>query len=67
MKNPDSRFYLPVYPKYGQAGSNGDIWFINQSMGKYKLGQSAAVIGQKGEPTGRHTNHSGRKTCITNC
>jgi len=64
LKNPDSPFYLSDYPKYGHAGSNGDIWFINQSMGKNKLSQSDTVMEQKGELTSRHTNHSGRKTCI---
>ena len=65
MNAPDSRFYLAINPHLGKTGRNGDAWFVAAPMGKNKLGQIAKVMAEKAGLQGRHTNHSGRKTCIT--
>ncbi|XP_060568158.1 uncharacterized protein LOC132726805 [Ruditapes philippinarum] len=63
MKTPDSRFYVGLNPNY-KPGS--DIsWFMNSAMGKNKLGTIAKVMSEKAKLPGRHTNHSGRKTTVT--
>jgi len=65
MNAPDSRFYLAINPHLGKTGRNGDAWFVAAPMCTNKLGQKAKVMAEKAGLQGRHTNHSGRKTCIT--
>lgn len=62
---PDSRFYLQPNPFYGQGGKKGEAWFINSGMGKNTLGEIAKRMSEEAGFSARHTNHSGRKTCIT--
>jgi len=62
MNELDSRFYLAINPHLGKTRRNGDAWFVATPMDKNKLGQIATVMAEK---AGRHTKHSGRKTCIT--
>jgi len=65
MCAPDSRFYVAVNPKYGKGGALSEVWFINQQMGKNKLGSIAKTMSEDAGFTARHVNHSGRKTCVT--
>jgi hypothetical protein len=62
---PDSRFYLQPNPFHGQDGKKGEAWFINSGMGKNTLGEIAKRMSEDAGFSARHTNHSGRKTCIT--
>lgn len=63
MKDPDSKFYLSINRNYGKTS---DVWYSSQPMGKNTLGTLAKTMSDKAGFTARHTNHSGRKTSITN-
>ncbi|XP_052257027.1 uncharacterized protein LOC127862097 [Dreissena polymorpha] len=59
---PDSRFYLR--PNY-KAQSDGGCWFVGQPIRKNTLCQIAKTMSASAGFTGRHVNHSGRKTLVT--
>ena len=62
---PNAKFYICKNPFYGKPQKNGNTWFIKQSMGVNHIGQLAKTMSEKAGLSGNHTNHSGRKTCIT--
>jgi hypothetical protein len=60
--DPESRFYLQVNI-YWQTKGN---WFNTCPMGKDFRGSIAKVLSESADFSGKHTNHSGRKTFISN-
>jgi integrase len=60
--DPESRFYLQVN-RYWQTKGN---WFNTCPMGKDSLGTIAKALSESADFSGKHTNHSGRKTFISN-
>jgi hypothetical protein len=66
MKTPESRFSLCVNPMFGKATPTGHKWFLDVPIGKNSLGSIAKKMSEKANFSARHTNHSGRKTSITN-
>lgn len=66
MSAPETRFYVALNPNFGKGTESNDLWFINQNLGKNKLGQLAKTMSEQAGFQARHVNHSARKTCITN-
>ena len=64
MARKESPFYLAV----NNMATNFDIhkWYKNAPLGKNKLGMLLRHITSEGELKGRFTNHTARKTGITN-
>jgi hypothetical protein len=65
-KTPESRFYLCANPKFGKSCPSGNRWFLDIPIGKNSLGSIAKRMSEQANFSARHTNHSGRKTSITN-
>jgi hypothetical protein len=63
---PTSKFYLSVNPQYGRKTPKRDMWFISLPMGKNTLGCIAKKMSEQAEFKTKHTNHSARKTSISN-
>jgi len=63
-QDPESRFYLTVN-RYWDKKPDAS-WFTAAPMGKDTLGNIAKVLSEKAGFSAKHSNHSGRKTFITN-
>ena len=63
MRDSISRFYLSLNKNYGETS---DQWYSSQPMGKNTLSSLARTMSTKAGFSARHTNHSARKTSITN-
>ncbi|XP_052773006.1 uncharacterized protein LOC128211916 [Mya arenaria] len=66
MSAPETRFYVALNPNFGKGTESNDLWFINQNLGKNKLGQLAKTMSEQAGFQAMHVNHSARKTCISN-
>ncbi|XP_045200507.2 uncharacterized protein KIAA1958-like [Mercenaria mercenaria] len=66
MCSPDSKFYLSLNPNFGKECATGHLWYISAPMGKNKLGCIAKTMSKEANFHSRHSNHSGRKTTISN-
>ena len=60
MRNPEDPFYLATI-----SNPVSQIWFKQQPLGKNSLGTFMKKMCKAAEITGRHTNHSARRTMIT--
>lgn len=65
MRDATSRFYICKNPVYGSDKPTGSLWYISIPMGKNPIGKFAKVMSTKAGLSGKHTNHSGRKTCVS--
>ena len=63
-QDPESRFYLTLN-RYWDKKPDAS-WFTAAPMGKDTLGNLANVLSEKAGFSVKHSNHSGRKTFITN-
>ena len=61
MNTPDSPFYLSI-----NYTPSTEVWFKNNPMGQNKLANVVKTMCSKAGIAGKKTNHSMRKTAITN-
>ena len=61
---PSARMYLQPLRK--KSTKEDDVWYSLQALGKNKLGSIIKTMYKEAGLTGRHTNHSARRTMISN-
>jgi len=62
MKKPDAPFFLAV--NHSRAPDN-PVWYSRAALGKYKIGEFLTKAAKNAGLPGNLTNHSVRKTCIS--
>ena len=60
MMKPDSPLYLAVV-----KSPKSEVWYKRQPLGVHSLGQFMKTMADAVSLTGKHTNHSARRTMIT--